>query len=255
LKNWLINQTETNREHWHSQSHRTQKQAPKYQPTQKANNKSESAIKLCHDFRIASRETKPNKTKRLSEQPHLVFFECFDVVLRNESQQNRMKNSAEKRYQKLPKECQIPCVRGQEQSGELGLELLVRRVNSVRRLVLQHDLRRFRLKRHRSDEVNVDEGIGNTIKRRLGVAVISGVYETLRELRFVVDGKNLFPNTRTRICQHHHLFVLFLGTYEFSCFVLRVNVVTCCNHVQSRDCMFYMQRNVSFYFKKLYFII
>lgn len=219
----LVNQsngkkTKTNIEHYHSQSPITQKQALKYQQKQQrifANNK---RIKLRQDSRIAFRE---NKTKQKDCQNSFIWL-CRMLRRRFEKQitTKHNENSIEKRYQKLPKKCQIPCVRGQEQSGEFGLELLVRRVNSVRRLVLQHDLRRFELKRHRPDEVNVDRGIVNKVKRRFGVAVISRFYETLRKLRFIVHGKNLSPKARTRIRQHHHFFVLFLGTYEFWCFVL-----------------------------------
>lgn len=121
-----------------------------------------------------------NSTKVQLENPFYSFNFKIQKSRRNYLSSIVLKKiDKEKLYQQFPEECQISIMSGQKQRSDLGLELLVPVTDFVRRLVVQHNLRRSELQVRRSDEVHVDARIGDAFKRRVGVVVVSSVKKAL----------------------------------------------------------------------------
>ncbi|MFS8017500.1 hypothetical protein Hanom_Chr15g01381141 [Helianthus anomalus] len=97
-----------------------------------------------------------------------------------------------------------------EQSSDVRFELLILKPHHILRFIAALNLRRTEVQRNSADEVDVNVGIVNAVKRRFEVAGECRFKEAVRDVGLVVDGENLLfcgeeTGASAGVNEHHHL--------------------------------------------------
>lgn len=111
-------------------------------------------------------------------------------------------------YQEFPNKRDVPGMHGEEQGGDVSLELLVLEPDLVGQVLAARDLGLADLEPHGSDEVDVDERIGGALESRSEIVGVGSLEEAVRGFRLAVYGEDLFAGEETAasawVAEHRH---------------------------------------------------